>query len=329
MTSFAALLEAFFTEWLMSQRRVSPATVAAYRDTFRLFLQFAAATRRRAPSSLGLADLDAALIASFLRHLETDRGNSVRTRNARLAALRSFYRFAQLRCPEHAALIARVLAIPQKQGEHKLISFLANQEADALLAAPDRSTWTGRRDHAILLLAIQTGMRVSELAGLRRSDLHLGPGAHVRCQGKGRKERATPLTRQTAAAIRNWTNERPPGPATPVFAGHRETPLTRSAIAKMVARHVRSASASCPSLAGKRISPHTLRHTAAMRLLRAGIDTSVIALWLGHERAETTQVYLHADLVLKEKALQRTAPLQVPPGRYQPGDQLLAFLESL
>ncbi len=260
MTSFAALLEAFFTEWLMSQRRVSPATVAAYRDTFRLFLQFAASTRRRAPSSLDLADLDAALIASFLRHLETDRGNSVRTRNARLAALRSFYRFAQLRCPEHAALIARVLAIPQKRGERKLISFLENQEADALLAAPDRSTWTGRRDRAILLLAIQTGMRVSELAGLRRSDLHLGPGAHVRCQGKGRKERATPLTRQTAAAIRNWMNERPPGPATPVFAGHRETPLTRSAIEKMVARHVRSASASCPSLAGKRISPHTLRH---------------------------------------------------------------------
>jgi len=329
MTSFAALVEAFFTDWLMAQRRVSPATVAAYRDTFRLFLQFAATTRRLAPSRLDLADLDAALVASFLRHLETDRGNTVRTRNARLAALRSFYRFAQLRCPEHAALIARVLATPQKRGERKLISFLENQEVDALLAAPDRSTWTGRRDHALLLLAIQTGLRVSELAGLHRSDLQLGSGAHVRCQGKGRKERATPITRQTAAAIRNWMTERPPEPAAPAFASRRGTPLTRSAIEKIVARHIKSASASCPPLAGKRVSPHALRHTCAMRLLWAGIDTSVIALWLGHERAETTQVYLHADLVLKEKALQRTAPLEVPPGRYQPRDQLLAFLESL
>ena len=329
MTSLPALIEAFFTEWLMTQRRVSPATVAAYRDTFRLFLQFAATTRRRAPSSLDLADLDATLVASFLRHLETSRGNTVRTRNARLAALRSFYRFAQLRCPEHAALIARVLAIPQKRGERKLISFLENPEADALLAAPDRSTWAGRRDHALLLLAIQAGLRVSELAALTRSDLHLGSGAHVRCQGKGRKERVTPMTKQTATAIRNWLTERPPEPATPVFASNRGTPLTRSAIEKIVARHAQSASASCPPLASKRISPHTLRHTCAMRLLWAGIDTSVIALWLGHERAETTQVYLHADLVLKEKALQRTAPLHVPPGRYQPGDQLLAFLESL
>jgi integrase/recombinase XerD len=329
MTSLATLIQAFFTEWLITQRRVSPATVAAYRDTFRLFLQFAATTRRRAPSSLDLADLDATLVASFLQHLETGRGNTVRTRNARLAALRSFYRFAQLRCPEHAALIARVLAIPQKRGERKLISFLENQEADALLAAPDRSTWAGRRDHALLLLAIQAGLRVSELAALRRSDLHPGPGAHVRCQGKGRKERTTPMTKQTAAAIRDWLTERPPQPATPVFASHRGTPLTRSAIEKIVARHAQSASTTCPPLASKRITPHTLRHTCAMRLLWAGIDTSVIALWLGHERAETTQVYLHADLVLKEKALQRTAPLHVPPGRYQPADQLLAFLESL
>lgn len=329
MTSFAALLQAFFTDWLIAQRKVSPATVAAYRDTFRLFLQFAATTRHLPPSRLDLADLDAALVAAFLQHLETDRGNTVSTRNARLAALRSFYRYAQLQCPEHAALIARVLATPQKRGDRKLVSFLENQEADALLAAPDRSAWTGRRDHALLLLAIQTGLRVSELAGLRRSDLHLGPGPHVRCTGKGRKERITPMTRQTAATLRNWMTERPPEPAAPVFASHRGTPLTRSAIAKIVARHARAASAACPPLARKRISPHTLRHTCAMRLLWAGIDTSVIALWPGHERAETTQVYLHADLVLKEKALQRTAPIDIPPGRYQPRDELLAFLESL
>jgi integrase/recombinase XerD len=329
MTSFAALVEAFFTEWLIVQRRVSPATVTAYRDTFRVFLQFAATTRQLTPSNLDLGDLDATLIASFLGHLETDRGNSVRTRNARLAALRSFYRFAQLRCPEHAGLIARVLATPQKRGERKLISFLDNDETDALLAAPDRSTRTGRRDHAILLLSIQTGLRVSELVQLHRSDLHLGSAAHVRCQGKGRKERATPMTRQTAATITDWMAERPDEPTTPVFAGPSGTALTRSAIEKIVARHIKTAAASHPSLAEKRISPHTLRHTCAMRLLWAGIDTSVIALWLGHERVETTQVYLHADLVLKEKALQRAAPLNVPPGRYQPADQLLAFLESL
>jgi site-specific recombinase XerD len=329
MTSFATLVEAFFTEWLMNQRRVSPATVAAYRDTFRLFLQFAATARRKAPSNLDLADLDATLVASFLRHLETDRGNTVRTRNARLAALRSFYRFTQLRCPEHAALISRVLAIPQKRGERRLISFLENKEVDALLAAPDRSTWIGRRDHALLLLATQTGLRVSELVGLRRNDLHLGSGAHVRCRGKGRKERATPMTKPTAATIRAWMAERPHEPATPIFAGPNGAPLTRSAIEKIVARHVESASANCPSLTDKRVSPHTLRHTCAMRLLWAGIDTSVIALWLGHERVETTQVYLHADLVLKEKDLQRTAPPHVPPGRYQPGDRLLAFLKGL
>ncbi len=329
MTSFAALLQAFFTDWLIAQRKVSPATVAAYRDTFRLFLQFAATTRRLPPSRLDLADLDAAVVASFLQHLETDRGNTVSTRNARLAALRSFYRYAQLRCPEHAALIARVLATPQKRGDRKLVSFLENQETDALLAAPDRSAWTGRRDHALLLLAIQTGLRVSELTGLRRTDLHLGPGPHVRCTGKGRKERITPMTRQTAATLRKWMTERPPNQprqSSPATAARR-SPAAQSR--KSSPAMPRQPQPPARPLARKRISPHTLRHTCAMRLLSAGIDTSVIALWLGHERAESTQVYLHADLVLKEKALQRTTPIEIPPGRYQPRDELLAFLENL
>lgn len=329
MNGLPALIEAFFTDWLITQRQLSPATVAAYRDTFRLFLRYAAVERHREPSALQLADLDATMVAGFLHHVETTRGNSVRTRNARLAALRSFYRFAQLRCPEHALLIARVLATPQKRGEHKLISFLDNHEVDALLATPDRSTLIGRRDHTILLLAIQTGLRVSELVGLQRSDLHLGPGPHVRCRGKGRKERITPITKQTSELLKRWMDQRPDDPGTPVFASHHHTPLTRSAVEKIVARHVTAASSTCPSLAHKQISPHTLRHTCAMRLLWAGIDTSLIALWLGHERVETTQVYLHADLLLKEQALQRTAPLEMPSGRYQPSDKLLAFLESL
>jgi site-specific recombinase XerD len=303
--------------------------VAAYRDTFRLFLGFAQARTGKAPSQLDFADLDAVLIGAFLQHLEVDRGNSVRTRNARLAALHSLYRFAALAHPEHAGLIQRVLAIPQKRFDRALVSFLTRPEIDALLAAPDRSTWTGRRDRALLLVALQTGLRVSELTGLACGDLHLGTGAHVRCYGKGRKERCTPLTHQTVAVLRVWLREREGGAADPLFPTRRGSVLTRDAIEALVDKHAGAAAAACPSLSGKRISPHVLRHTAAMQLLHAGIDTSVIALWLGHEQVETTQIYLHADLTLKERALARTTPPSTARGRYQPPDRLLAFLESL
>jgi site-specific recombinase XerD len=329
MTVLAPTLQAFFTERLITQRHASPHTIAAYRDTFRLLLGFAEQRHATAASRLQLEDLDAAFIAAFLEYLEADRSNSVRTRNARLAAIHSFFRYAALRHPEHAALIERVLAVPPKRFERHTVSFLNDAEVDALLAAPDRTTWLGRRDHALLLTAIQTGLRVSELAALRCADVALGSGAHIRCLGKGRKERATPLTAATVKVLRAWIEEHPDGPSDALFATTRGGPLSRYGIDAIVDRHVHTATAACPTLAAKTISTHTLRHTAAMRLLHAGVDTTVIALWLGHESVETTQIYVHADLSLQERALSRTTPIGSPPGRYRPTDKLLAFLESL
>jgi integrase/recombinase XerD len=329
MNSLAPTLQSFFTEWLLRQRRVSQHTVAAYRDTFRLLLAFTQQATGRAPSQLDWDDLDATLIAAFLEHLETERHNSIRTRNARLAAVHSLFRFAALRHPEHAAVIQRVLAIPQKRGERNLVTFLEPHEVNALLAAPDLSRWVGRRDHAMLTLAIQTGLRVSEITALTCQDVRLGTGAHVWCRGKGRKERVTPLTDQTVAVLRTWLTERQGQPAAALFPGPGGAQLTRDAVALIVAKHAATASTYCPSMAHKKISPHVLRHTCAMQLLRAGVDTSTIALWLGHESAQTTQIYLHADLALKERALARTVPPDAPAGRYRPPDSLLAFLEAL
>jgi integrase/recombinase XerD len=329
MTALAPTLQAFFTERLVTQRHASPHTVAAYRDTFRLLLIFAEGRTSTAPSKLRVADLDADLIGAFLDHLETDRSNSTRTRNARLAAIHSFFRYAALRHPEHAAIIERVLAVPPKRFERNTVSFLTDIEVEALLAAPDRLTWLGRRDHALLVCAIQTGLRVSELANLHCADVVLGTGAHVRCVGKGRKERTTPLTKTTVEILRAWLKERRLVAADPLFVTTRGRALSRYGIDAIIDRHVRTAIISCPSLASKNISAHTLRHTAAMRLLHAGVDTTVIALWLGHESVETTQMYVHADLTLKERALARITPIGSPPGRYRPSDELLAFLEAL
>jgi integrase/recombinase XerD len=329
VTSLAPTLEAFFTDRLMSQRHVSPHTVAAYRDAFRLLLGFAETETGKTPSKLQIDDLDAGFVAAFLDHLETDRENSIPTRNARLAAVHSFFRYAALRHPEHAALIERVLAIPPKRFERKIVSFLNDGEVDALLAAPDRTTWLGRRDHVLLLTAVQTGLRVSELINLRWSDVVLGTGAHVRCSGKGRKERATPLTPTTVEALRTLLGETATTPTSPLFVTTRGRSLTRYGVDAIIGRNVTRAAPSCPSLAAKSISAHTLRHTAAMRLLHAGVDSTVIALWLGHENVETTQIYVHADLTLKERALARTTPIGSRPGRYRPSDNLLAFLEAL
>ena len=329
MSALAPTLQAFFTDRLTRQRQASPQTIAAYRDTLRLLLTFAARSTGREPSKLDIADLDAPLIGAFLDHLEAERGNSVRTRNARLAAIRSLFRYAALRHPEHAESIGRVLAIPPKRFARSLVTFLTEQEVDALLAVADRTTWTGRRDHALLLLAVQTGLRVSELIGLRCADVHLGTGAHVSCRGKGRKDRITPLTRVTVAVLRVWLAEREGGPADSLFPTGTGTPLSRDAVERRLAKHAAAAGSACPSLRTKRISPHVLRHTAAMRLLQAGVDTSVIALWLGHEHVDTTQIYLHADLALKERAIARTTPPDARPGRYRPSDALLAFLDGL
>jgi integrase/recombinase XerD len=329
MSALAPTLEAFFTERLLTQRRVSPRTVAAYRDSLRLLLDFAHVRTGKLPCHLDLADLDTELVEAFLTHLERDRHNAVRTRNARLAAIHSLFRYAALRHPEHAALIGRVLAIPVKRYDRALVSFLTTNEIDALLAAPDRGTWIGCRDHALLVLAVQTGLRVSELARLTAADLQLGHGPHVKCHGKGRKERATPLTKQTVAVLRVWLRERAGADIDPLFPTGRGEPLSVDAIQWLLAKHARTAARNCQSLRAKRVSPHVLRHSCAVNLLRAGVDTAVIALWLGHSDVRTTAIYLSADLALKERALARTAPLNTTPGRYRPPDALLAFLDSL
>lgn len=330
MSALAPTLEAWFTDRLVGQRHASPNTVAAYRDAWRLLLLFAKSQTRKEPSQLDIADLDVQLIGDFLNHLEQHRNNTVRTRNARLAAIRSFFRYAALRHPEHASLIARVLDIPTKRCDPKEVRHLDQAEVDALLAAPDPGGWTGRRDHVLLDVAVQTGLRVSELTGLRVGDVELSTGAHLRCRGKGRKERCTPLAKETVMLLREWMKERGGFPDDPLFPTRRGTPLTRSAVGCLVAKHVETASERCLSLLAKRPTPHVLRHTCAMSLLQSGCDTSVIALWLGHENVDTTaRIYLHGDLSIKERALERTRPLNVKPGRYRPADPLLAFLAGL
>ena len=329
MTTLAPLLETFFIEYLQRQRRVSPHTIAAYRDAFRLLLGFAEKRLGKAPSHLLLTDVDAPFVSAFLDHLEKERGNCPRSRNARLAAIHSFFRFAAMREPAHGALIQRVLAIPQKRFDRDLVTFLNRAEIDALLAEPDQATTLGRRDYALLVLAVQTGLRVSELISLRVEDIVFGTGAHVRCHGKGRKERCTPLTRQTIAVIRAWLAENRATATDVVFPSSRGTPLSRDAVERLVSKYARSAARRCPSLARKRVTPHVLRHSTAVGLLEAGVDRAVIALWLGHESVETTQIYLDADLAMKERALARTVPLHVGPVRFRPRDSLLAFLEAL
>jgi len=329
MSSLAPTLQAFFTDRLVAQRQASPHTIAAYRDALRMLVVFAAQHTATAPSDLDLADLDAPIVSAFLDHLQAERGNSARTRNARLAAIHSLFRFAALRHPEHAAVIQRVLAIPPRRADRSVISYLTEPEIAALLAAPDRSTWTGRRDHALLALAVQTGLRASELTGLNTADVQLATAAHVSCHGKGRKQRITPLTKNTTTTLRVWLTERAGHPADPLFATRQGARLSRDALERRLAKHTATAATIAQTLADKKITMHTLRHSAAMRLLHAGVDITVIALWLGHESTDTTQIYLHADLALKQRALDRTAPPGSPPGRYRPPDSTLAFLQSL
>jgi site-specific recombinase XerD len=329
MSALAPTLEAFFSQRLINEKGVSPHTIASYRDTFRLLLGFARRHTGKQPSKLELEDLDAPLITAFLDHLERDRHNSPRTRNTRLAAIQSMFRFAALRHPEHAALISRALAVPTKRFDRAIVTYLTAEEVDTLINAPDRSRWIGRRDHALLTVTIQTGMRVSELTALRCQDVHLGTGPHVQITGKGRKQRATPLTKQTVTVLGQWMQERDGHPDQPLFPTSRGTALSRDAVALLVAKHANAASHRCPTLNKKTISPHVLRHTAAMNLLHAGVDSTVIALWLGHESVEATQVYIHADMAIKERALARTTPPNSTPGRYRPPDTLLAFLEAL
>jgi site-specific recombinase XerD len=323
------LLQSFFTDRLLRQRQASPHTIAGYRDCFRLLLHFAKERLGNTPSKLRVEDLDAPFIGLFLDHLESIRKNSARTRNARLGAIHSFFQYVALEEPALALHCQRILAIPNKRHERRPIEFLNREEIDALLAVPNLSTWLGRRDRTLLLVGVQTGLRVSELIGLNCQDTVLGTGAHLRCLGKGRKQRCTPLRPETAKALNAWLCERRGLPDHPLFPSIRGGRLSRDAVERLITKYTHRAEPTCSSLKGKRVSPHVLRHAAAMDLLHHGVDRSVIALWLGHESAETTQMYLHADMGLKEKALSRTAPLGVKPARYQPGDKLLAFLESL
>lgn len=328
-TSFASLLQTFFTDRLVRQRQASPHTIASYRDAFRLLLRFAQHRLGKDPSALTLEDFDAAFIGEFLHHVEQARRNGARTRNVRLAAIHAFFRYVAIGEPAHADRCRRILAIPTKRHERRPIAFLCREEIDALVAAPNPATWIGRRDRVLLVLAIQTGLRVSELIQVRCADVTLGTGAHVRCDGKGRKQRCTPLHRETATLIAAWLRERRGEPTDPLFPSMRGAPLSRDAVERLVTRHAKTAQRHCASLARKRVSPHVLRHTAAMELLGHGVDRAVIALWLGHQSVDTTQMYLHADMRLKEQALARTTPADIAPGRYHPTDRLLAFLESL
>jgi integrase/recombinase XerD len=327
--TFPGLLEAFFTDRLIRQRQASPHTLASYRDTFCLLLAYAQRQLHKAPTDITLADLDTAFLGAFLDHLEVERENSARSRNVRLAAIHSFFRYVALHSPEHSALAQRVLAMPSKRYVRRPITFLNDAEVTALLAAPDLSRWSGRRDRALLLLAAQTGLRAAELVGLRCEDVVLGPAAYVRCLGKGRKLRNTPLRKDTVAVLRAWLAERKGQPSDTAFPTMSGTQLSHDGLQYLLNKHLAIACCQCPSLANKRVTPHVLRHTLAMDLLHHGVDRSVIALWLGHESVETTAAYLQADMQLKEQALAKTDVADVRARRYKPDDQLLAFLKSL
>ena len=327
--SLPSLLQGFFTDRLIRQLGASSHTVAGYRDTFRLLLRFAAERLGRAPCDLRIEELDPSFLGAFLEYLEVGRHNCTRTRNNRLSALHAFFRYVALSEPALAMHCQRVLAIPAKRYERAPVAFLTDEETAALMAAPDLGTWIGRRDRALLLMAIQTGLRNSEITSLRRQDVQLGSGAHVRCLGKGRKTRCTPLCPEAVAVLKDWLSGHPGDSSDPLFPSSRGGPLSADALQQLVGRHAATAHRACPSLKGKAVTPHTLRHTAAMRLLRRGVDLSVIALWLGHESTQTTQVYLHADMQLKERALAHATCGAVVPGRYHPSDPLLSFLESL
>jgi site-specific recombinase XerD len=325
-----ALIQRFFTERLMQQRNVSPHTIASYRDTFRLLFTFAQAQFHKPPSKLDLSDLDAAFIGRFLEHIEESRSIAVRTRNLRLTAIRSFFRFAAFEAPPNGGQIQRVLAIPSKRHDKRQVAYLTRPEIDALLAAPNPTTWIGRRDYALLLLGVQTGLRLSELTGLDRHAITLGRGAHVRCLGKGRKERCTPLTAHAIVTLQAWLSEPSRHGAKALFPNMHGGRLSADGVQYLMKKYVALAGERCPSLKQNRISPHVLRHTAAMELLQAGVDCSIIALWLGHESVQTTQTYLHIHLALKEAALAKLKPYgSDAPSRFKPNDEMLAFLNGL
>jgi site-specific recombinase XerD len=326
---FPGLLESFFLDRLMRQRQASPHTLASYRDTFRLLLQYAQQRLHKAPSQVTVPDLDTSFLGAFLDHLEHHRANSARSRNVRLAALHSFFRYVAWQAPEYSAVTQRVLAMPSKRYVRRPVGFLTPVEVDALIAAPDLTTWSGRRDRALLLLTVQTGLRAAEVIGLRCEHIVPGTGAHVQCMGKGRKARCTPLRKETVTVLRQWLREREGQPSDPLFPTTQGRALGHDGLAYLLNKHLRVARRQCASLIKKRVTFHSLRHTLAMDLLHHGVDRSVIALWLGHEHVETTSMYLQADMQLKEQALARTTATRASRARYRPSDHVLAFLITL
>ena len=327
--SLATLLRAFFLERLTAQRNASPQTVAAYRDSFRLLLQFAHQHVGKTPECLELKDVDAPLVLAFLDHLERDRHNTIRSRNARFAAIRSFMHFAAFKDPTALPSIQRVLAIPMKRFDKPLLGFLSKDEIQAILDAPPTDRWSGQRDRIMFATLYNTGARVSEVTGLRVADVVLDGSACVLLHGKGRKDRSVPLWRTTTTQLRHWLpriDSRPDRPLFPSASGGR---LTRPAVTARLRLAVQQAAARCPSLTKRRVSPHSVRHSMAMHMLQAGVDITVIALWLGHENPATTHMYVEADLTMKERALQAVQPPSIKQTRYRPTDRLLAFLQGL
>jgi len=329
MTLLAPALQRYFTDYAHAQRDLSPNTIAAYRDTWRLLIKHMTATTNVHAGKLELDMLDAQAVSGFLDHLQAQRGNSARTRNARLTAIRAVLAFALPDHPEHAGTITRVLAIPARRSPDPVLQFLTPQESGALLAAPDTGTWTGRRDHALLTLAVQTGLRISELISLTTSDIHLGTGPHVTCLGKGRRRRATPLTPVTVAVLNGYLTERLTRKGSALFPGPSGQHLSRDAVEHRLARYVAIAARTCQSLAAKHVTMHSLRHSAAMNLLAAGVDVAVISLWLGHRHTASSDAYLHADMAIKQAAIDRTRPPGTTPGTYRPEPDVLAWLSSL
>lgn len=323
------LLQSFFTEHMLSHRRASQQTVDSYRDTFRLLLRFLQQSIGKEPAILRIGDLDAPAILSFLDHIELQRKNQIQSRNVRLAAIRSFFRLVALRDPASVATVTRVLAIPFKRADKRLVGYLTRVEMDAILGIPNRKTWSGHRNYALLLTFYNSGARVSELTSLKRNQIQLGASSFLELHGKGRKDRSVPLWTKTARTLKLWLDALPASPDTPAFPNARGAPLSRDGVNYILQKAVRAAAKTCPSLAAKRVSPHVLRHTTAMHLLQSGVDITVIALWLGHESLETTHIYVEADLKTKEQALQNVAPAGKGFRRFQPGDALLAFLDAL
>lgn len=329
MTTLATSLQTYFTTFAHTQRDLSGNTISSYRDTWRMLLKHLASAHEIPADALDFDSVTAANVTGFLDHLEHERGNNAKTRNTRLTAIRSVLARALPDHPEHAATITQVLAIPPRRTTRPVIEFLTPEEVDALLAAPDTTNWTGRRDHALLLMTVQTGLRISEVCSLTYGDIHLGASPHIACTGKGRRQRVTPLTKTTVAAMTAYLTERSTRPGAALFCGPNGQPLSRDALEHRLAKHLSTAAITCPSIAGKHVTMHTLRHTSAMNLLAAGVDVSVIALWLGHADTHSTDAYLHADMAIKQAAIDRTRPPQVTPGTYRPEPDILAWLTAL